>query len=173
MMMPRRKHDDASEEAEEQAAYLLCIDRCTCRSNGASDGPNSVARSRWDTDLLGVFPVAGVLSVVWGLRSRCCRAVSLGLGGGLLFIDPIYAFLIPSPADQIGLLVFLMTGFGVICLAHSQRRARTVPITSPLAPRIGAPLSSIGISVPPPQEEPCGLQGRQSLPPAGLSRPGS
>ena len=45
------------------------------------------------------------------------------LAADYYFLDPVRSFLLRNRADQISLLVFVMLGFGIALLAHSQRQA--------------------------------------------------
>src|SRR5262245_59628439 len=39
------------------------------------------------------------------------------------FVPPVDSFLIPNPGDQITVLIFVVVGFGMALLSHSQHRA--------------------------------------------------
>jgi PAS domain S-box-containing protein len=69
------------------------------------------------------FPA--VLFSAWygGLRVGALTVVLSVLVANYYFVPPANSFGIPNPADQITLLIFVVVGFGMALLSHSQRRA--------------------------------------------------
>src|SRR5712692_8295992 len=69
------------------------------------------------------FPA--VLFSAWygGFRTGVLSVVLSALAADYYFVSPVRSFLIPAPADQITLLIFVFVGLGIAMLSLSQRRA--------------------------------------------------
>jgi PAS domain S-box-containing protein len=69
------------------------------------------------------FPA--VLFSAWygGFRAGALSILLSVLAADYYFVSPVGTFLIPAPGDRITLLIFVLVGFGMALLSHSQRRA--------------------------------------------------
>jgi PAS domain S-box-containing protein len=69
------------------------------------------------------FPA--VLFSAWygGFRVGALGILLSAVAADYYFISPVHSFLITSPGDQITVLIFIVVGFGMALLGHSQRRA--------------------------------------------------
>lgn len=69
------------------------------------------------------FPAVAFCAWYGGIRAGALSLVLSALAAGYFFVAPTGVFSLPDSGDRIGLLVFLLTGFGITLLGHSQRRA--------------------------------------------------
>jgi PAS domain S-box-containing protein len=69
------------------------------------------------------FPA--VLFSAWfgGFRAGMLSVLLSAAAADYYFVAPVQTFLIPSPVDRITLLIFVVVGFGMALLAHSQKLA--------------------------------------------------
>src|SRR5437870_954028 len=69
------------------------------------------------------FPA--VLFTAWygGFRAGTACILLSALAADYFFVAPVHSFLIPTATEQVTLLIFIVVGFGMALLSHSQRRA--------------------------------------------------
>jgi PAS domain S-box-containing protein len=69
------------------------------------------------------FPA--VLFIAWygGFRAGALGIVLSAVAADYYFVEPVHSFAIRSSADQVTLTVFIVVGFGIALLSHSQTRA--------------------------------------------------
>src|SRR5204863_2155665 len=69
------------------------------------------------------FPAVAFAAWYGGFRAGALSLLLSALAANYFFIAPAGSFSIPGSGDRISLLVFLLSGFGIALLGHSQRRA--------------------------------------------------